>query len=234
MIKKFTNLYGKERVVLPVIHVQTWEQTLKNVVLAHENGADGVWIISHGEVPDSDVLAWQSKLNDEVGIEVGVNLLTLDSYDAIMQLGNRSNQSMGIWADNAGVNDNDFAVADKIQTIRFLVRDGLYFGGVAFKYQKHVSDLRAVTAAACQYVDVITTSGSGTGSAASVEKIATMREAAGNFPIAIASGITPKNVTNYLPYANAFMVSTGIAKEGDFYNIDRDKLVELVQAVREY
>ena len=43
----------------------------------------------------------------------------------------------------------------------------LYFGGVAFKYQRPVDDLAEATTKASRFIDVVTTSGAGTGHAAS-------------------------------------------------------------------
>ena len=52
---------------------------------------------------------------------------------------------------------------------------------------------------AMPYMDVVTTSGPGTGKAAAPEKIRTIRQAIGDKPLAIASGVTPENVPDYLP-----------------------------------
>ena len=79
---------------------------------------------------------------------------------------------------------------------------------------------------------MITTSGQGTCIAASIEKIKRIRTGAGEYPIAIASGITPENVVDYLPYADAFLVATGISK--DSYHLDREKVRKLIDVVRNY
>jgi len=54
---------------------------------------------------------------------------------------------------------------------------GIYFGGVAFKYQEDVTDLAKVAVAAMPFLDVITTSGVGTGIAPNLEKIKHMKNA---------------------------------------------------------
>lgn len=51
-------------------------------------------------------------------------------------------------------------------------------------------------------------------------------------PIAIASGITPENVVEYLPFVDAYLVSTGIS--ADFYNFDFKKTQELSDIIHEY
>ena len=109
---------------------------------------------------------------------------------------------------------------------------GLYFGGVAFKYCRRVEQLEAAARIAIRYMDVVTTSGPGTGKAAEPDKLRRMRQALGSFPLALASGVTPENVTDYLPYVDCFLVATGISKS--FTELDPAKLATLVERVRGY
>ena len=46
----------------------------------------------------------------------------------------------------------------------------MYFGGVAFKYQRRVNDTILATKIACQYMDVVTTSGIGIELAYKIQK----------------------------------------------------------------
>ena len=108
----------------------------------------------------------------------------------------------------------------------------LYFGGVAFKYQREVRDLEAACRIAREHVDVVTTSGSGTGHVPPVEKISRMKRALGDWPLAIASGITPENVKDYLPVADCFLVSTGIGKS--FTELEPAKVLSLVREARSF
>ena len=109
---------------------------------------------------------------------------------------------------------------------------GLYFGGVAFKYQRDVASdaLGQATVLATSYVDVVCTSGPGTGKAAQIDKLVAMRHAVGpEAAIALASGVTAENVAAYLPYVDAFLVGTGI--EARFGVLDASKLTALLAAV---
>ena len=109
---------------------------------------------------------------------------------------------------------------------------GLYFGGVAFKYQKPVNDLIKATKIACKYLDVITTSGTGTGIAAEPKKITTMAKIIKkkNKTLAIASGITIDNIKNY-KYVKYFLVATGISK--DFFTFNSSLVKELSDKINE-
>jgi hypothetical protein len=47
-MNRFRRVFHHRHVVLPVIHVSDLEQALRNTHLAHEEGADGVFLINHG------------------------------------------------------------------------------------------------------------------------------------------------------------------------------------------
>lgn len=66
--------------------------------------------------------------------------------------------------------------------------------------------------------DIITTSGEATGLPPSLEKIKIMKEAIGDKPLALASGITPDNIKDFVPYVTHFLVSTGISKNFDTFD----------------
>jgi predicted TIM-barrel enzyme len=82
------------------------------------------------------------------------------------------------------------------------------------------------------FMDVVTTSGVGTGHAAEIDKIQGMKQALGDFPLAIASGIKPANVTDYLPHADCFLVATGISKSFD--QLDPAAVGSLVSRIRQH
>ena len=56
-----------------------------------------------------------------------------------------------------------------------------------------------------------------------------MKEAVGDFPLAIASGITPENVADYLDVADCFLVATGISRS--FTELDPAKVRSLSEQV---
>lgn len=107
---------------------------------------------------------------------------------------------------------------------------GLYFGGVAFKYQRAVGDLATAARLATHYMDVVTTSGAGTGTAASAGKIQTLKSAIGSFPLAIASGVSPENVHHYLDTADCFLVASAISTT--WTELDPERVESLVLRVR--
>lgn len=95
----------------------------------------------------------------------------------------------------------------------------LLFGGMAFKYGPDETltgkRLASLSAAATQFLDVITTSGPGTGYAADPTKIATIRAAIADSPLAVASGIAAENIADNLPCADCFLAASGISRTFD-------------------
>jgi predicted TIM-barrel enzyme len=228
----FSQLFCQAPVVLPVVHVSSLEQARRNTAVAVRAGADGVFLINHS-IPWQELLAIHDRVLDEFsGLWIGVNCLDLAAQEVFDRI---SDRVAGIWVDNAGIDERN-VTQPRAEEIRVRQREhrwnGLYFGGVAFKYQRHVEDLAAACRIAAEYMDVVTTSGTGTGHAAAVEKIAAMKHVLGDHPLAIASGITPDNVDDYLPIADCFLVATGISEAFD--ELDPKLVRALVEKVRAF
>lgn len=229
--KKFREVFRNQRVLLPVIHVTSRAQVLENVVVARSAGADGVFLINHamdhGELLD---------IYAEVRAEhpdwwIGINCLDLNPFEICEQA---PDSVSGIWTDNALVDERRSEQPEASQVLAVRQKrnwTGLYFGGVAFKYQRLVKDLAAAAQKAMPYLDVVATSGVGTGHAADLDKIRTLKAALGDFPLAIASGITPDNITDYLELADCFLVATGVSKSFD--QLDPVPLGALVRKIRQ-
>jgi adenine phosphoribosyltransferase len=226
--------------VLPVIHVKDEVQINRNIELAIECGAQGVFLINH-DFGVSDFLPLiRSCRRDHPSLWFGVNFLGVTGLKAFPILGDLENDGCPIdayWADDARIDERktDQLEAAEIAEIRTVSHwSGLYFGGTAFKKQRVVDPDNYVEAAAhaSKWLDVTTTSGISTGKAAHFEKIRKFREGAKNSALAVASGITPENVNSYKSNIDAILVSTGINRNDDFYNIDRAKLGRLIHNVR--
>ncbi len=229
-MNSFRTAFAAQHVVLPVVHVAGESQAIANTEIAKKAGADGVFLINHS-------MPWQSLLevywtgrahyNDWW---IGVNCLGLPPENVFGELPDHLN---GVWVDNARIDERAASQpkADLIASARRKSQwQGLYFGGVAFKYQRSVEDLASATRVSMSYMDVVTTSGPGTGEAAAVEKIRIMKNTLGDSPLAIASGVTPENVGGYLGCADCFLVATGISQS--FHMLSLEKTRDLVARVR--
>ena len=218
-----------------VVHVEGGAQALRNALIAKNEGADGIFLINHS-IPYSSLiecyLMIKKKLPD---FWIGLNCLDLGGL-AVKFI---PKDTEGLWVDNAGISENNsslegaFSVgeAKKFDKLRQTSGwKGIYFGGVAFKYQNPISNVRGAAKIATSFVDVVTTSGEGTGMEASISKIREMRMGVGDFPLALASGVTPKNVHIYKPYVDCFLVATGISDSHT--ELNRSKVRALVKALK--
>jgi len=224
-------VFPEHHIILPVIHVGSQQQALRNANIARDANVDGVFLINH-EMSYSELLSIHRAVVAEHGDWwVGVNCLDLSPIEVFRCI---DDTVAGVWVDNAMIHENA-EVQPKAERVLDARKKtgwpGLYFGGVAFKYQRPVDDLAQAARKAAQYMDVVTTSGPGTGHAASPEKISVMKQALGDHPLAIASGITPENVGDYLDSADCFLVATGISKS--FEELDPDRVNTLVKKIRD-
>ena len=217
----------------PVVHISTEEQTLRNVEIANKAGADGVFLINHGNV-QTDLMEVITKVHQEFpDVWLGVNRLGTATEDAFNVL---PPYIKGVWADNAHIHSGpggelSLDTAEDIDTNKRRAKfNGLYFGGFAFKYTQQPDNLEDAAKWATWYIDVITTSGAGTGHAADIEKVKAIHEAVEGHPLAIASGITPDNVEEFLPYIDDFLVATGISDS--FHELNADLTRELRDRIK--
>jgi hypothetical protein len=227
--------FARERVLLAVIHAKHDEQVFKSMDIAFENGADGVFLINQGMDASDVVRLLRSNRVQAMREEsrwIGANLL---GYPPEETMGRHHSLIDGLWTDTSGIGFDGFRdtwLPSLVGEIDRVAWKGLWFGGVAFKYthtehasEEKIAEMIGKTAG----INVVTTSGPGTGLAAPVEKISAFRKALVRRSLAIASGITAANVASYFPYANAFIVGTGI--ESSFGELDPAKVRTLADII---
>ena len=202
--------------IIPVIHTVDLEQVKYNVKLCVDNGINDVFLIDHRITDDSikNLQIYYNWINYTYPkMKVGVNYLQLDTMAA-----KKLAEKVGfdyIWADKSYIEEKPF---NELEEIAEAGCHTIYFGCVAFKYQPKVKDLEWSCKVAKDYMDVITTSGSGTGKSPSLEKIQLMRSYIGDTPLAIASGITPENKSMFTDLVDYLLVASSIT--------DKDEKIE--------
>ncbi|MFZ3020384.1 MAG: BtpA/SgcQ family protein [Minisyncoccia bacterium] len=199
--------------------------------IAFEAGADGIFLIGHKMDTDRllEIYGSVRKLYPEFWI--GLNLLRNSAGTAIRLLPANAD---GLWTDDAGVREEYQSAGELLKQNWHWWKqnapiDALYFGGVAFKYQRPVHDEAMVARLGTEFMDVVTTSGDRTGEPPNIHKIAVMKTAIGTQDLAIASGISAENVRDFLPYVSAFLVASAISKNFDV--LDATKVRELEQLI---
>lgn len=231
---RIEEVFGACPVLLPVVHPVGRREALEAVHVACSLGLKGVFLIDQ-IMHEDDVLALVREIRDlHHGLWVGVNLLSRSPAEALVTALGGCGTIDGIWSDNAGIDEHRAEQSDAevfVTARREVSWHGLYFGGVAFKYQRQVAreDLGRVASRAPAYMDVVCTSGPGTGVAADVEKVRGLHGGLGGHALALASGITSQNARDYLPYVQAFLVGTGI--EASLGVLDPKKIESLLQAM---
>jgi predicted TIM-barrel enzyme len=225
-VKHFKNAHA----ILPVVHVQDEAQAIRMSLMVQSAGADGVFLIGHG-MGSKELAGILCTVRQHLpDFWLGVNFLDLDPFGAFRQIETLltgGTQIDGVWTDQSFTRP-DYIV--RLDAVRARLPHVCYFGGTAFKYQPQPKDVESAARTASERMDFVTTSGPGTGQAANISKMQAMKSGVGTGSLALASGITPENVTQYLPYVDALLVATGISL--NFREFDRAKLDQLVTNVR--
>jgi uncharacterized protein len=196
--------------ILPVIHVETEEQAERNLLRAFRAGADGVFLINHAIHASDLVVIFRHLRTKYPGQWIGVNYLGLPPYTAARLAEGAS----GLWMDGYPKANFDLKIP--------------IFAGVAFKYQMQAMALSEEVQVVGLHSNVLVTSGPETGTPPSVGKLEQLRNLTAK-PLGIASGLTPENVGQFLPFASYFLVATGVSSS--FTELDEDKLRAFVKAV---
>eukprot|EP00756_Hemistasia_phaeocysticola_P058041 Hpha_TRINITY_DN34653_c0_g1::TRINITY_DN34653_c0_g1_i1::g.21055::m.21055 len=250
--RKAWRLY-QPAVILPVIHVDTLEQTLRNAEIVRHCGCKGFFLINQRFVQQTQKYAGYP-LEDMLPVVkavrtafpdmfLGVNFLAVTgehAFPVLARLARGGCMVDGYWADNAMIDERveEQEEADQIERVRREVAgdwNGIYMGGVCFKAQREVPQRLWKTAARRSpgYMDVVMTSGTATGRAADLSKMAVIREGVGAVkPLGLASGVTPDNVTDYLGVVDVILVATGVSSS--FHELDAAKLGFLLRRVSEW
>ena len=225
---------GRSKVFLAVVHAQDNQQATLNAQIAYTNGADGIWLIGHRM--DAAEL---NKCYDLVRVTlpplwIGLNYLEVFSSEQALEL--LPGDANGIWFDDAGYNENSERPEKEVRELRnrhkALAPHVLLFGGIAHKGNAPIKDLKQAVQMSSPLLDVVVTTGAGTGIAADPQKIKDMRHWQRDVPLALASGVTPKNASEYLPHVDCIMVATGVSKT--FHLLDAPKVAALSKIVRSY
>jgi len=229
----------KGPVTIPVIHVLSEHQATLNIQTAIDCGCQGVFLINHDFEKEKLIPIIKVVRKKFPKIWLGINFLAVTGKDAFPILGElqrEGTQVDGYWADDARIDEmrapNEQLEAENIDKVRTRSGwTGIYIGGTAFKKQREVLPKNYGVSAriASNHMDIIVTSGIATGQAADVKKIKVFRENCGETALALASGITPENASEYLSDVDLFMVATGINYPSDFYNIDPKRLNKLMK-----
>jgi predicted TIM-barrel enzyme len=214
--------------IIPVIHHINEELTIKNAQLCFENNVYGLFIISMEE-DNHGLSALAKKIKNEFPIlKMGVNHLGYQAIESVYECLNYSLDM--IWSDEPIV--TSYEIKEEAYKIQEELKNSSlkFFNSVAFKYQAEEKNIEKAVYNSKKLGFIPTTSGQATGVAAEVEKIQKMKKELGDYPLAIASGLTPENIDTYNKMIEYGLVATGISKS--FYEFDEKKLKAILKKIK--
>lgn len=205
--------------VLPVIHHLDVATSQEQADIAFDAGADGVFVICHGDASESELAAVAKAIKRKHRSKaIGLNLLGHSIVSAAHHV-KAAGLDM-VWGDYCGVSSFGVnGIGEQLAAFAHQNPAIEVFASVAFKYQAEELDppKAAENALRCGFIP--TTSGSGTGVAAPVEKIQAMSVAVGG-RLAIASGMNPGNVQLFAPYLSHILVATGVSLDNHHFDFE--------------
>jgi hypothetical protein len=221
-------------VIIPVIHYQNNLQTLRNTATAFREGCDRVMLINM-DGPGLDMLYVYKELKRFYpNKKIGVNFLESKNPNS-MPFNILPDLDM-TWTDIQFTHSQNQLEPECTEIKRLLSErehNHDFFCGVAFKHQPLDPNPINALRKAHDLGFIPTTSGSATGVPADPLFVKQLYESMDKGkPLAIASGITPDNVNEFLPYVSHILVSTGIS--GSFYEFDSIKITDLLDVVNDF
>ena len=227
--------------VFAVVHINDRSTPVDQAHIALELAADGVFLISHGGGA-GEVMGVLGQLrsthNDAF---IGVNLLGHSSLGAMRRVHENLLRTEcftdAVWSDDIRNDDGSPSAAMRYK-VEYPELSGVkLFGGVAFKYTVTYTDdpdTAAGEAADLEpFVDVVTTSGPGTGVAAPPRKIAAMKQVIDK-PLAIASGVDAANIGDYAGIVDCVLVASSVETEpysGIFHTARLSEFISVAHSV---
>lgn len=220
-----------------------------NDAIAYERGgAHALFIENFGDVPFTKsnvgpetvaaMAAAGRAIRDAVKLPIGFNVLRNDAQSALALCAAcaggfiRVNVHTG-----AMLTDQGLIESDAYNTLRYRQRicpEAKIFADVHVKHAVPLGDWTLEDAARDTayrgLADALIVSGVGTGQAAQVGDVETVRRACPSAKIFLGSGVSQKNLRDFLPYADGFIVGTSLKKEGKLANpVDPKRVAALVR-----
>jgi len=216
-----------------------------------EGGVDGVIVENFGSapfvkgnagdrIPAHQAAAMSVIVRDIVrrfGLPTGVNCLRNDAMSALGIAAAtgasfvRVNVHTGAYVTDQGLIEGEAA-----QTMRYRAALGASVAVVADVLVKHATPLAPLSVADAVKdtlyrgrADGVIVTGSATGAAVDAGRLEAVRTAAGEAPVWIGSGLSPKNASNLLPWVDAAIVGTSLKTDMDVRNaVDIERVREMV------
>jgi uncharacterized protein len=239
----FNVIFKVRKPVIAMIHVmhgsRPWQVTMAMNDLEILNPlVDAVLVENYGSEA-YHLMPVLECVQDIATIPVGVNVLPNDYQDAFAQC-----QFYGgsfIQLDHV---TGKFVNSESIDEADYLMSRANYsniavLGGVHPKYyqmKQPIPPIGESAKIAKKIADAVVVTGNATGDAASLADLQAVRDAVGDFPIIIGSGLTPKNAKEQLSIADGAIVGTSLKKRGVVSGepVDQEMTKRLMEVVHTF
>ena len=236
--EKFKQVFPDEHSLIVALHAKDLMHAWEGAKIAIDNWAHGVAVVTHKVSPEYGAFIATILKEKYPYHKILLNILQREPQKVFEIV--KSSWIDGIWADNAmipgidRVDEQDDSAKKLLQRQQENDNDIIYFGGLDFKHQRHLSpeEYPFAIEQAKKYLDVITTSWASTGISADVEKVRRIKELAGSHPVGLASGVSAENIHEYIKNTDISIVSTKISH--DYRNLDPKKVAELAKIIQIY
>jgi hypothetical protein len=232
------------------------DRTLKQVKIAFNNGADGVFLtIGEGGLSPELIL----KCYNYIRIFYPTNFIGINFMcDPIKSASTVPLDANALWIDK-GLGQVNYI--DEITKVKNILTErqwkGLYFGGFCLKgnnqilFENH-SYFSSLHWNPEKYFDVCVTSGFSTGVSIDNKSLEIVKNKSNGVSLALASGININNISNFINSVDYFVVGTGVEKDSidpviiNFYKeagiqnpvmvgyLDDNKIKKLSEIIKSY
>ena len=222
-----------------------------NDALAYEKGgAHAVFIENFGDVPFTKssvapetvaaMTAAGCAIRAAVKLPMGFNVLRNDAQAALALCAACGGSFIRVNVHSgAMLTDQGLIEGDAYGTLRYRTRvapSAQIFADVLVKHAVPLGDWPIEEAASDTLerglADTLIVSGTGTGKAANLSDVERVRRACPDAKILLGSGVTAKNVHQFLPTADGFIVGSSLKKDGRLANpVDPKRVAALVKAM---
>jgi hypothetical protein len=234
-VNRVRRVFGKiNNIILPVLSCFTEEQFKTNIIKLNKyvvnDKISGIWLMTTNTDIDTikKIILWTRE--NYSNFWIGVNLLGESIIKVLKFI--KENNPDGIWIDNSHVSGGIIQNIPNlfIDQLKRMKWNGLYFGGVLFKYIPEIGNRDEIVQNAIEFMDVLTTTGEGTGIAIAQEKLNQVYEITKKkICIGVASGISDENIASIKNKCNIFIVRTSIVDKSN--NIILKKLNKLIKSL---
>lgn len=218
--------------IYPVVHVESVETTLSEVSKVLDFPIGGVFLIDHDRNDRRLLECTRAVASTHPELFLGVNFMSRSYEEISALLTGEFGQSVpvaAIWSDRVPALEFGGDPSNRPRPASGII----HFGAVAFKSQPFVplEQLGELASRARAHVDVVTTSGPGTGRPLELDRLRALHEGLTGHQLAVASGVTPENVRSYRPLVDHALVATGI--HGGDHLFDVSKIAALFENLAE-